>query len=111
MLYRERAKHLQQGQYANISFSVKVESSGKATVIITHTEPLKMILIDEDGSETPLILDFKKREVSSSLNQGKERMIRMMFEDALSRKEILDYFKDLNEDEIALIEELFKEDK
>ncbi len=36
-------------------------------------------------------------------------MIKAMHEDGLSQEEIFNYFKDLNEAEIALMEELFIE--
>ncbi len=42
-----------------------------------------------------------------SIDPNRERMIKVMHEDNLSQEEISNYFKDLNEAEIALIEELF----
>ena len=110
MLYRERKKLLEQGQNTNISFSTTVLFSGGAIVSLTNEPPVKIILKEENGKETPLILDFKKK-TTSLIDQDRERIIRMMYEDALSQKDILDYFKDLKEDEITLIEGLFKEEK
>ena len=45
--------------------------------------------------------------VETSIDPNRERTIKAMHEDGLSQEEILSYFKDLNEAEIALTEELF----
>ena len=115
MLYRERKKLLDKGLSTNIVVSKIEESQGETAVIILNKLPTKMVLIEQDGVETPLTLDFgqelTQEAVLPTTALARERMIRMMYEDSLSQKEILDYFKDLDEDEIALIEELFKGEK
>lgn len=115
MLYRERKKLLDKGLSTNIVVSKIEESPEETIVIILNKLPTKIVLIEQDGVETPITLDFgqelAQEAISLTIDPDKERMIRMMYEDFLPREEILDYFKDLNKDEKDLIESLYNKRK
>jgi len=83
--------------------TISIRSQDKETFIVLTKESFssKAFLLTNQGE--------KKSLTQATTAPDRERMIRMMYEDSISHEEILDYFKDLNEDETALIGELFKE--
>lgn len=112
MFYRERKKFLDQGGNTGVVVSKILEFPDKAIVVVTNNPPTEIMLVDEHGKETALTLSFGTepiyKDTTIEIDPGKEKMIKTMIEDNLSKEEILGYFEDLNDGEKALIETLFE---
>ena len=82
--------------------SYKKDEEGNLFLVLTKQKFLSgSFRVSPTGEKTLL--------VETSIDPNRARMIKAMHEDGLSQEEIFNYFKDLNEAEIALMEELFIE--
>ena len=86
------------GEDPHITISIRSQEEKTFIVLTKESFPSKAFLLTKQGEKKPLM------EVASN----KERMIKLMVKDGFSYQKILDHFKDLTEDEAALVKELFK---
>ena len=83
-----------------VMISYKKDEAGNLFLVLTKQKFLSgSFRVSPTGEKTLL--------AETSIDPNRERMIKAMHEDNLSQEEIFNYFKDLNEAEIALMKELF----
>lgn len=112
MFYRERKKQILDRGYATDVSIVEVIQQDEEYIAVIGHESTIIWKVKANGAkeEIDICPDTNVGETTDAKrgDKNREKMIRTMVEDSLSKEDILGYFEDLNDSEKALIEMLFE---